>query len=111
MSTPSSVKSACATFQYTRRYTPKCDLAQLIVDQMSQQQLRASQLVKNMGYPSKHTIAAIDRLRSVLCSPNLGLDGSYIDAYYDARGFITTLCEILEIESEYYQQQISQLQG
>lgn len=109
MSTSSSTGSVCGTFTYTRRYQPKCELAELIVNEMREQHFRAPQIIKAMGYPAKHSIAAIDRLRYVLCSANLGLDGSYIDAYYDAKGFVSTLCQLLGIDQPYYKQQIDNI--
>lgn len=87
---------------YTRRYTPRCSLAEHAINQMVSLQLNAHAIVKAMDYPRQHTIAASDRLRYVLCSRNMGLDGSYIDAYYDAKGFLEKLCELLQIEPEYY---------
>ncbi|WP_296402957.1 hypothetical protein [Psychrobacter sp.] len=107
MSTSSMVTTACDTFKYTRCYCPQCSLAVRIVDKMHKQRFRAPQIIKAMGYPVKHSIAANDRLRYVLNSPNIGLDGSYIDAYYDAKGFVITLCELLDIEPSYYNQQIN----
>lgn len=108
-STSVPVSSTPGTFKYTRRYHPKCDLAELIVATMNEQHLGASKLTKAMGYPAKHSIAAIDRLRHVLCSANLGLDGSYIDAYYDSEDFVINLCELLAVDQIYYQQQIDQI--
>ena len=111
MSTSSSTEPLSGSFKYTRRYKPKCELAELIVIEMSEQHFRAPQIIKAMGYPPKHRIAAMDRLRYVLCSANLGLDGSYIDAYYGAKGFVSTLCELLGIDKPYYKQQIDDIIG
>lgn len=109
MSTSSSVTSACSTFQYTRRYTPQCDLAELIVNEMKVQHFHAPQIIKAMGYPAKHSIAAIDRLRYVLCSPNLGLDGSYIDAFYSSPEFLVELFNILDITPEQYVEEMASI--
>lgn len=109
MSTSSSTEPVSGSFKYTKRYKPKCELAELIIAEMSEQHFRAPQIIKAMGYPAKHRIAAIERLRYVLCSANLGLEGGYIDAYYDAEGFITTLCQLLGIDKPYYKQQIENI--
>ncbi len=96
-------------FQYAPRYTPKCPLAVLAVQQIISLQLRSTDIVKTMGYPKKHTFAATDRLRYVLCSKNLGLDGSYIDAFYSAEGFVLALFRILQITPEQYREEIESI--
>ena len=59
-----------------------------------------------MGYPKKHTFAATDRLRYVLCSKNLGLDGSYIDPFYSSQEFVLELFRILQVTPEQYIEEI-----
>lgn len=97
------------TFQYAPRYKPKCPLAVLAVQQIISLQLRSADIVKSMGYPRKHTFAATDRLRYVLCSQNLGLDGSYIDPFYRADEFVLELFRILQIKPEQYREEIESL--
>lgn len=94
--------TAAGTFLYARRYIPRCELAKLALEQMQALHLRGIDIVRAMGYPPKHTFAATDRLRYVLCSPVLGLDGSYIDPFYDANDFLETLFDILKLPSEQY---------
>lgn len=94
------------TFQYAPRYTPKCPLATLAVQQIILLHLRSSDIVKAMGYPKKHTFAATDRLRYVLCSKNLGLDGSYIDPFYSSHEFVLELFRILQVTPEQYIEEI-----
>ena len=65
--------------KYTRRYHPRQSLAQYIINQIESLELRPQDIVKQMGYPLKHTIPAYDRLRHVLSNKHLGLDGSYMD--------------------------------
>lgn len=97
------------TFQYAPRYTPKCPLAELAVQQIILLHLRSSDIVKAMGYPKKHTFAATDRLRYVLCSKNLGLDGSYIDPFYNADEFLFELFRILQILPDQYGQEVESI--
>ena len=63
-------------FKYTNRYTPRHPLATYAVSQIGKLQLRAQDIVRAMGYLPKHTIPACDRLRHVLSSEILGLNGS-----------------------------------
>lgn len=62
-----------------------------------------------MGYPKKHTFAATDRLRYVLCSKNLGLDGSYIDPFYSSQEFVLELFRILQVTPEQYIEEIESI--
>ncbi|PNK60196.1 hypothetical protein [Psychrobacter sp. FDAARGOS_221] len=87
----------------TRRYRPRCALAEIMVARIQQQKLTPGQIVQAMGYPRQHTIAAKDRLDHVLRHATLGLDGSFLDAYYDAHGFVVALCQVLEIPADQYQ--------
>lgn len=97
------------TLQYTPRYKPKCPLAVLAVQQIISLQLRSADIVKSMGYPKKHTFAATDRLRYVLCSKNLGLDGCYIDPFYSADEFVIELFRILQITPEQYREEVESI--
>lgn len=101
--------TSAGTFLYARRYIPRCELAKLALEQMQALHLRGIDIVRAMGYPPKHTFAATDRLRYVLCSPVLGLDGSYIDAYYDASEFLIELFSLLQIDPETYQLSLKQI--
>lgn len=89
-------------FQYTPRYKPRCALATLAVERIFDLQLRSNDITQALGYPRKHTIAAKNRLQDVLSSPVLGLDGSFLDAYYDAQGFLEALFQVLQITPEQY---------
>lgn len=101
--------SPANAFQYAPRYTPKCPLATLAVQQIILLHLRSSDIVKAMGYPKKHTFAATDRLRYVLCSKNLGLDGSYIDPFYNSHDFVLELFRILQVMPEQYVEEIESI--
>ncbi|SUD91454.1 hypothetical protein [Psychrobacter phenylpyruvicus] len=107
--TLAATAAATNSFQYTPRYKPKCPLAALAVQQIISLQLRSADIVKSMGYPKKHTFAATDRLRYVLCSKNLGLDGSYIDPFYSADEFVIELFAILQIKPDQYQQEVKSI--
>lgn len=105
----SSQTNTHTTFQYSRRYTARCPLGALAIKQISALQLRATAIIQKMGYPPQHTIAATDRLRYVLCSPVLGLDGSYIDAYYNAQDFLQALLNILQLSPQQYEDDVSSI--
>jgi hypothetical protein len=95
--------------KYTRRYQPRHSLAKYIIDQIELSELRPQNIVKEMGYPTKHTIPACDRLRHVLCNRYLGLDGSYMDKYLTADEFLAKLFEVLEIPYQPFAEDIAQI--
>lgn len=101
--------STSNTFRYAPKYTPKCTLAVLAIEQIITLQLRSTDIVRAMGYPKQHTFAATDRLRYVLCSASLGLDGSYIDPFYDANDFLETLFDILKLSPKQYRAEMEAL--
>ncbi len=95
--------------KYTRCYRPRHSLAQSIIMQIDKRQQRPQDIVKAMGYPLKHTIPACDRLRHVLSSATLGLDGSYIDAYFTPDSFLEKLFVVLEMNAEAFEEDIAQI--
>ena len=96
--------------KYTRRYHPHHPLAQHIITQIESLALRPQDIVKQMGYPLKHTIPACDRLRHVLSHKYLGLDGSYMDKYFTAEAFLTRLFDVLEMPHQPFADDIAQIQ-
>lgn len=82
---------------YTRRYQPRHPLAQHAIRQIDSQKLRAQDIVSAMGYPTRHTIPACDRLRHVLSDRYLGLDNSYMDAHLSAEAFLAKLFAVLSL--------------
>lgn len=95
--------------KYTRRYHPHHLLAQYVINQIDTLELRSQDIIKKMGYPLKHTIPACERLRHVLSSKFLGLDGSYIDKYFTADEFLATLFSVLDIPYEPFADDIAQI--
>lgn len=95
--------------KYTRRYHPRHSLAQYMINQIESLELRPQDIVKQMGYPLKHTIPAYDRLRHVLSNKYLGLDGSYMDKYFTSDEFLATLFSILEIPYQLFAEDIAQI--
>ena len=95
--------------KYTRCYRPRHPLAQSIITQIDKREQRPQDIVKAMGYPLKHTIPACDRLRHVLSSATLGLDSSYIDAYFTPDNFLEKLFSILEMDAEAFEEDIAQI--
>ena len=95
--------------KYTRCYRPRHSLAQSIITQIDKRQQRPQDIVKAMGYPLKHTIPACDRLRHVLSSATLGLDGSYIDAYFTADNFLEKLFILFDMNAEVFEEDIAQI--
>ncbi len=94
---------------YTRRYQPRHLLAHYAIAQIDTLKLRSQDIIKAMHYPLKHTIPACDRLRHVLSSKYLGLDGSYSDKYFTADEFLATLFSVLEIPYEPFAEDIAQI--
>ena len=95
--------------KYTRCYRPRHPLAQSIISQIDKRKQRPQDIVKAMGYPLKHTIPACDRLRHILSSATLGLDGSYIDAYFTPESFLEKLFSVLEMDAEAFEENIAQI--
>ena len=95
--------------KYTRCYRPRHSLAQSIITQIDKRQQRPQDIVKAMGYPLKHTIPACDRLRHVLSSATLGLDGSYIDAYFTPDNFLEKIFAVLEMDADTFKEDIAQI--
>ena len=95
--------------KYTRRYHPRHSLAQYIINQIESLELRPQDIVKQMGYPLKYTIPAYDRLRHVLSSKFLGLDGSYMDKHFTADEFLAKLFAVLEIPYQPFAEDIAQI--
>ena len=95
--------------KYTRCYRPRHSLAQYIIMQIDKRQQRQQDIVKAMGYPLKHTIPACDRLRHVLSSATLGLDGSYIDAYFTPDNFLEKLFILFDMDAEVFEEDIAQI--
>ena len=95
--------------KYSRCYRPRHPLAQSIITQIDKREQRPQDIVKAMGYPLKHTIPACDRLRQVLSSATLGLDGSYIDAYFTPESFLEELFAVLEMDAETFEENIAQI--
>ena len=95
--------------KYTRRYHPHHLLAQYVINQIDTLELRSQAIIKKMGYPQKHTIPACERLRHVLSSKFLGLDGSYIDKYFTADEFLATLFSVLDIPYQPFAEDIAQI--
>ena len=95
--------------KYSRCYRPRHSLAQSIITQIDKREQRPQDIVKAMGYPLKHTIPACDRLRHVLSSATLGLDGSYIDAYFTPDNFLEKLFILFEMDAEVFEEDIAQI--
>lgn len=95
--------------KYTRCYRPQHPLAQSIITQIDKREQRPQDIVKAMGYPLKHTIPACDRLRHVLSSATLGLDSSYIDAYFTPDKFLEKLFAVLEMDAKAFEENIAQI--
>lgn len=95
--------------KYTRCYRPRHSLAQSIITQIDKRQQRPQDIIKAMGYPLKHTIPACDRLRHVLSSATLGLDGSYIDAYFTPDNFLEKLFILFDMDAEAFEEDIAQI--
>ncbi|MGP9491771.1 hypothetical protein [Psychrobacter sp. AOP7-B1-24] len=95
--------------KYTRRYYPHHLLAQYVINQIDTLQLCSQDVIKKMGYPLKHTIPACERLRHVLSSRFLGLDGSYIDKYFTADEFLSKLFEVIDIPYQPFAEDIAQI--
>ncbi len=68
--------------KYTHRYTPHHPLAEYAVSQIGKLKLRARYNVEAMGHPSKHTMAAFDRLCHVLSSEILGLNDTIVNTHF-----------------------------
>lgn len=96
--------------KYTRRYSPRHALAKYAVGQIDKLELRAQDIVQAMGYSQEYTIPACDRLRHVLSSEILGLNGSDVDTYFTANQFLKALLVILDISYEPYQDDIAQIE-
>ena len=96
--------------RYTRHYQPRHLLAKRIIEQIESLELRPQNIIQQMGYSSKHTIPACDRLRHVLTHPYLGLDGSYIDARFTAERFLEALLLVVDITYETIEDDIALLQ-
>lgn len=94
---------------FTRRLTPRHPLAQCAIEQIERLELRPQYIIAQMGYQPKNFIQAYDRLRHVLCSPNLGLDNSYYDYRYSSSEFIQELFAVLDIAPEHYQAELEQI--
>lgn len=97
--------------KYTRHYHPRHLLAQYAINQIATLELRSQDIVKAMGYPLKHTMPACERLRHVLSNKYLGLDGSYIDKYFTADEFLTTLFTVLELPHTPFVDDIAQIKN
>lgn len=95
--------------KYTRHYQPRHSLAQYTIAQIDRLEQRPQDIIRAMGYPLKHTIPACDRLRHVLSNRHLGLDGSYIDAYFTADEFLEALLLVLDIHYEPFQDDIAKI--
>ncbi len=95
--------------KYTRCYRPRHPLAQSIITQIDKREQRPQDITKAMGYPLKHTIPACDRLRHVLSSATLGLDSSYIDAYFTPDKFLEKLFAVLEMDADTFEEDIAQI--
>ncbi len=95
--------------RYTRHYHPRHSLAQYTVAQIDRHKRRPQDIIKAMGYPLKHTIPACDRLRHVLSNRHLGLDSSYIDAYFTADEFLEALFLVLDIHYKPFQDDIAKI--
>jgi len=95
--------------KYTRYYRPQHSLARRIITQIDTCERRPQDITKAMGYPLKHTIPACDRLRHVLSSEKLGLDGSYIDAYFTPEQFLEKLVSVLDMQDETFEEDIAQI--
>nr|WP_317199832.1 hypothetical protein [uncultured Psychrobacter sp.] len=95
--------------KYTRQYHPRHPLAQYAISQIEALELRAQHIIKAMGYPTKHTLPACERLRHVLSNKHLGLDGSYRDGYFTADAFLAKLFIVLEIPYELFAEDTAQI--
>ena len=95
--------------KYTRCYRPRHPLAQSIITQIDKHEQRPQDITKAIGYPLKHTIPACDRLRHVLSSATLGLDSSYIDAYFTPDKFLEKLFAVLEMDADTFEEDIAQI--
>lgn len=96
--------------KYTNRYSPRHLLAKHAVIQIGKLELRPQDIVKIMGYPQQHSIAACDRLRHVLSSDILGLNGSDVDTYFTAHEFLRALLIVLDIPYETFADNITQIE-
>ena len=107
----SNIKSQNTThLKYTKRYSPRHPLAKYAVSQIGKLGLRAQDIVITMGYSLKHTIPACDRLRHVLSSEILGLNGSDVDTYFTAHEFLRALLVVLDIPYEPFADNIAQIE-
>lgn len=97
------------TRRLTRNNPSLHPLAYLAILQIDQRQLRPQDIVQSMGYHRKNFIQACDRLRYVLSSDTLGLDGSYLDARFDAEAFLQTLFAVLQVTPDDYQSGIDDI--
>ncbi|ALF60701.1 hypothetical protein AOC03_01990 [Psychrobacter urativorans] len=96
--------------KYTSRYSPRHPLAKHAVSQIGKLELRPQDIVKAMGYPQQHTIVTCDRLRHVLSSDILGLNGSDVDTYFSAHEFLKALLIVLDIPYETFADNITQIE-
>ena len=107
----SNIKSQNTThLKYTSRYSPRHPLAKYAVSQIGKLALRAQDIVAAMGYSLKHTIPACDRLRHVLSSEILGLNGSDVDMYFTAHEFLRALLVVLDIPYKPFADNIAQIE-
>lgn len=107
----SNLKSQNTThLKYTSRYSPRHPLAKYAVSQIGKLALRAQDIVHTMGYSHKHTIPACDRLRHVLSSEILGLNGHDVDTYFTAHEFLRALLVVLDIPYEPFADTIAQIE-
>lgn len=95
---------------YTRRYQPRHPLAQHAIRQIDAKQLRPQDIIRAMGYPLRHTLPACERLRHVLSDRYLGLDNSYVDSYFSAPDFLTTLLAVLDLSCDDFEDDIARIQ-
>ena len=96
--------------KYTSRYSPCHPLAKHAVSQIIKLALRPQDIVKAMGYSQQNTIPACDRLRHVLSSDILGLNGSDVDTYFTAHEFLRALLVVLDIPYEPFADTIAQIE-
>ncbi|MGP4953375.1 hypothetical protein ACTXGO_14495 [Psychrobacter sp. T6-1] len=95
--------------KYTRQYRSRHPLAEYAISQIETLELRAQDIIKAMGYPTKHTLPACERLRHVLSNQYLGLDGSYRDGYFTADAFLAKLFTVLEMPYELFAEDTAQI--
>lgn len=111
---PTSSHSAATQYScssiYTRHYQPRHLLALQIIQQIHQLKLRPQHITRMLGYPSKHTLPACERLRHVLSNPYLGLDGSYIDGRFTAQEFLAKLFFAVQIDYETVEDDLAHIQ-